>query len=296
MFDRFTNRLTITGTLVAHTALRVGTGRSLEPIGAELPVLRDELGRPVIPGASLKGVLRSYVESLVRAVTDDPQGACMSTGSEGDRCISPDEMKRIKRRFKDDDKGLADDDKRLAEEVWEKSCLVCRTFGSPWLASHVWMSDLPVEGATWFGQFQVRDGVAIDRDTGTVFEGQLYDYEVVPAGTRFECAIVAEGLEDWQLGMLWLGLQPLCRKEMAVGGFRSRGLGTVALDDFEARYFDLASDELAGRRAALLIDYVVSGEAGEKVEEDQARRWVSAFRREVAEQVLEEGSDAQTTD
>lgn len=270
MFDQFTNRLTISGTLVARTALRVGTGRSSESIGAELPVLRDAQGRPLIPGASLKGVFRSHVESLVRAVTDDRRGACAPTGD--DHCLGRDEVAHLKDRFKGDNEGLA-------KAIWKDSCLVCRTFGSPWVASHVWVSDLPVDEATWFGQFQVRDGVAVDRDTGTVAQGLLYNYEVVPAGTCFECEIVAEGLEDWQLGMLWLGFQPLLRGEMAVGGFRSRGLGTVALEDLNARYFELGSE---GGRAARLIDYIVSGTAGDPVERKNARRWVAVFKKKVA--------------
>jgi CRISPR-associated RAMP protein (TIGR02581 family) len=270
MFDQFTNRLSISGTLVARTALRVGTGRSSEPIGAELPVLRDARGRPVIPGASLKGVLRSYVESLVRAVTDERGGACAPMGKS--HCISDGEITELKQEFRDDGEGLAG-------AIWERSCLVCRTFGSPWLASHVWVSDLPVDEATWFSQFQVRDGVAVDRDTGTVGQGLLYNYEVVPAGTCFECEIVAEGLEDWQLGMLWLGLQPFLRSEMAVGGFRTRGLGAVGLDDFDARYFDLGPE---GRRAARLIDYVVSGATGDPVDKEKAQEWVAEFRAAVA--------------
>lgn len=55
MFDVFKNRLEITGTLTTVTALHIGVGRSTEPIGSDLPVLKDALGRPLIPGSSLKG-------------------------------------------------------------------------------------------------------------------------------------------------------------------------------------------------------------------------------------------------
>jgi CRISPR-associated RAMP protein (TIGR02581 family) len=270
MFDQFTNRLDISGTLIARTALRVGTGRSSEPIGAELPVLRDAQGRPIIPGASLKGVLRSHVESLVRAVVDDRYAACTPTREH--LCVSPEEINRLKEDHRDDDANLA-------QALWDKSCLVCRTFGSPWLSSHIWISDLPVDESTWFGQFQVRDGVAVDRDTGTVGQGLLYDYEVVPAGTRFDCEIVAEGVEDWQLGMVWLGLLPFLRGEIAVGGFSSRGLGTVVLEEIDARYFDLGPE---GSRAARLIDYVVSGMAGNPVDAEKTQGWVASFKTKVA--------------
>jgi CRISPR/Cas system CSM-associated protein Csm3 (group 7 of RAMP superfamily) len=193
-------------------------------------------------------------------------------------------------------KRKSEGDEELAQAIWRLTCLVCRTFGSPWLASHVQVSDLLVDKATWFGQFQVRDGVAIDRDTKTAGEGLLYNYEVVPAGTRFGCEITAKGLKDWQLGMVWLSLQPSFRGEMSVGGFRSRGLGTVALEDFEALYFDLEADELEGNRAAWLIDYVISDVPGESVDVERAQKWVTAFKARVASLPQQEGKDAQTTD
>jgi CRISPR/Cas system CSM-associated protein Csm3 (group 7 of RAMP superfamily) len=63
MFDTFKNRLEITGTLRTITALRISAGRSTEPIGSDLPVIKDALGRPLIPGASFKGALRSPLRS-----------------------------------------------------------------------------------------------------------------------------------------------------------------------------------------------------------------------------------------
>jgi CRISPR/Cas system CSM-associated protein Csm3 (group 7 of RAMP superfamily) len=67
-FAALQNRLHVRGTLVAQTALRIGTGRSNDVIGNDLPVLRDSLGAPFVPGASLKGAFRARVEALVRAV------------------------------------------------------------------------------------------------------------------------------------------------------------------------------------------------------------------------------------
>jgi CRISPR-associated RAMP protein (TIGR02581 family) len=68
MFDTFTNRLEITGTLTTVTALRISKGRSTEPIGSDLPVIKDALGRPLIPGSSFKGALRSRLESFLRGI------------------------------------------------------------------------------------------------------------------------------------------------------------------------------------------------------------------------------------
>jgi len=278
MFERFSNRLTVQGWLVAQTALRVGTGRATEPVGTDLPVMRDALGRPFIPGSSFKGALRARIESFVRAVVPDSRlGACVPTGGEEDRCIPNFEMAEIRQQAARE----RWDDVQFAGEVWQRSCLVCRTFGSPWLASHVQVRDLPVDETRWFDQFQVRNGVAIDRDTETAGAGLLYDYEVVPEGTRFDCRIVAENLKPWQLGMLWLGLQPFVVGQAAVGGFRSRGLGQVKFADGDPRlyFFSLNGD---GDVVDQLLDYLQSeDQRGSLVTSEQIERefkWVQAFK------------------
>ena len=64
-FETFKNRLEIKGKLTTVTALRISAGRSSEPIGSDLPVIKDMLGRPFIPGSSFKGALRSRLESFL---------------------------------------------------------------------------------------------------------------------------------------------------------------------------------------------------------------------------------------
>ena len=301
MFDQFSNRLTVQGWLVAETALRVGTGRATEPVGTDLPVMRDELGRPFIPGSSLKGALRANIESLIRGVVDGRYGACIPTGKDKDRCLPANDIKKGGLVLLEGMSTLRNkswDDAQMADEVWHRSCLVCRTFGSPWLASHVQVKDLAVDKARWFGQYQVRDGVAIDRDTETAASGLLYDYEVVPADTRFACQIVAENMEEWQLGLLWLALQPFVKGQASLGGFRSRGLGHVRLvgsnGEGEPRlyYFDLAGNDPIAR----LIDFLSADEKqGALVNPETPPTWVTAFKgklQRVRDQALQEVEDA----
>lgn len=264
MFDTFQSRLTIKGYLVADSALRIGTGRVSTVTGTELAVIRDTRGRPFIPGSSLKGALRSHLEALVRGRAsqdaDLNRFACDPTSNE---CLDADQMRRLKNEYRDNDAGLA-------EAVAQESCLVCQTFGSPWLASPVRVRDLPVVTSEWFDQFDVRDGVAIDRDKGTVAVGP-YDYEVVPAGTRFELHIVAENLADWQRGMLWLGLLALERGDVPLGGFTSRGLGWVRLEDKKVLFLE---------GAAALIDLIGGAKAGQEIDDqaEEPRTWADAFR------------------
>jgi CRISPR/Cas system CSM-associated protein Csm3 (group 7 of RAMP superfamily) len=88
---------------------------------------------------------------------------------------------------------------------------------------------LTVRPSQWFGQFEVRQGVSLDRDTETAANQLLYSFETVPPGTRFELEIAADNLLDWQKGLLLLGLQPFIRGAISLGGARSRGLGRVEL-------------------------------------------------------------------
>jgi len=268
VFDTFRNRLIVDGYLVAESGLHVGVGRAAEFVGTELPVIRDKHDRPFIPGSSLKGALRGHLEAVVRgmAPTDAHMKhvACDPTNDK-EVCLDAKRMRALKEEYGDDDAGLTE---ALAEEL----CLACQTFGSPWLASPVRVRDLPVVTDEWFGQFDVRDGVAIDRDKGTAADGKLYNYEVVPAGTRFELHIEAENLDEWQRGLLWLGLRALERGDVALGGFTSRGLGWVRLEDGDVRFFE---------GAQALLELMAGKEIGKEIYDDDGRPWVDAFHTEL---------------
>jgi len=296
MFNTLQTRLVITGRLMTESPLRIGTNRGAEPVGAELAALRNTSGEPFIPGSSLKGVLRSYLESILRAWYDSPFCACNPV-VEDDLCVVAGRKKLQEpqwhypqRQLPSKPIGLEDLRQGLENtpeaeltfnnRLVDNLCLICQVFGSPWLASHVRVTDLPVETDAWVGQFEVRDGVAIDRDKGTAASGMLYDYEVVPAGTPFTLNIVGENLVPWQAGLVWLGIRALAQGDLAVGGFTSRGLGWVKLVAFEARYFDVAD----------LMPLLAGGNIGALVTDEQARSWVQALRNRVKQ--LEEVAHA----
>jgi CRISPR/Cas system CSM-associated protein Csm3 (group 7 of RAMP superfamily) len=104
-------------------------------------------------------------------------------------------------------------------------------FGSPWLASRVRFTDLPLltEGA----EPELRDSVAIDREKESV--ANKYDFEAMPAGVRFKLEIVAENLDDHELGLLLLGVRELERGNIRIGGFKGRGLGVVTARKYALR-------------------------------------------------------------
>lgn len=221
MFDVFKNRLELTGTLTTITALRISQGRSTEPIGSDLPVVKDSFGRPFIPGASFKGAMRSRLESFLRGIVGSNRKLVANPAVEAEWSLTASEIRALKE--------ANSDDAALTRTIVKQTDLASRLFGSPWIASKFQVRDLTVLPDAWFGQYQERDGVSIDRDTETASDGKLYDFQVVPAGTPFEFKAVVENAEDWELGLLIVGLYQFENEMIPLGGGRSRGLGVVQL-------------------------------------------------------------------
>ncbi|MGC1527003.1 MAG: CRISPR-associated RAMP protein Csx7 [Phormidesmis sp.] len=239
MFDVFKNRLELSGTLTTVTALRISQGRSTEPIGSDLPVVKDALGQPLIPGSSFKGALRSRLESFLGGINPDfAQDPSQLVSTE-----ITEQVKRIKEQYKDDDAALT----VALDDITDK---VSKVFGSPWQASKFQVRDLTVKPESWFGQYQERDGVSIDRDTETAVDGRLYDFQVVPAGVEFEFRAVFENAKEWELGLLVMGLQQLKMQQIPLGGGNSRGLGVVQLDLDKVTWIDPEGEPAA------LLDYM----------------------------------------
>ena len=260
MFHKFICRLALEGKVETVTAIRIGAGRSTSPVSADLPVVRDAMNLPYIPGSSFKGVLRSYVESVLRGFAFDKTIVCNPT-TEGEACITGPDMNN----FREDRRKNKWDDERFSKEVLARTCWVCQLFGSSWYASRLQIRDLQAQKDLWFGQYQQRDGVVIDRDTETASEGKLYDFEVVPAGVKFDFEAIIDNASDWQLGMLYLGLTAFQKGALTIGGGSSRGLGQIKLSLDTASYVDTQN----------IMNYLTKGGAGVDA---NWQLWVDAFQ------------------
>ena len=274
MFEVFKNRLEIIGTLVTVTALRIGAGRSTEPIGSDLPVIKDALGRPLIPGSTFKGALRSRLESFLRGIdsqlAEDPANF---TNAERNK-----QVKEFKEQYENDDIGLTQALLGITDEV-------SRLFGSPWIASKFQVRDLTVPADAWFGQYQERDGVAIDRDTETAAEGKLYDFQVVPAGTPFEFRAVVENAEEWELGLLMIGLHQFKSEQIPLGGGRSRGLGVVRLEIDKMRWVDVENkpEFLLEYLQKLVMEDATAYEDAREYEDHWVRQLLNYLRSKISQ-------------
>jgi CRISPR-associated RAMP protein (TIGR02581 family) len=196
----------------AASGLRVGgAGGNL---GTDAPVLRDRRG-PLIPGSSLKGVLRSAAERLLRARAA-PVGAA-SVRAACDIIADP----------------CATGQKADQPVDINRLCRVCRLFGNHWLGARLTVGDLVVTpvmaGQPSRAVTVIRDGVAIDRNELKAAGRLKYDYEVVVPGTRFAGQLRVDDPDKGDLGLLLGLLDLLDLGVITVGGGASRGLGRLRL-------------------------------------------------------------------
>lgn len=251
------NRLLIQGDLVLTDALHIGSG--VGNLDTDAPVIMSA-GKPIIPGSSLRGVLRSGLERTLAGLHQlgaTPYWACGLYEPELDKnriCIGnlQHEQSRIAEQAlqeKEEKDGVA----AVWMELPKYLCDACRLFGAgSWLASRLRFTDLSIQGEY---AIDLRHGVGIHRDTGTAAPTIKFDQQVVCSGAIFRMKIVAENLDDIDKGLLALMLAPLCRGEVALGGSTNRGLGTCKLDD-QAKVYTLDLQDQENK--VKLIEYAMS--------------------------------------
>ncbi len=254
-FERFESRTIVNATLKMHTALSVGSRSSLEPTGTDLPVMKDPKGVPFIPGSSIKGVIRSQMERVLRSLDRKvtPLNACDPFGNP---CVSNDDKDDFVKGLKDVPDENREQD--LSQKIWDKSCTVCRLFGSPWLASRFAFRDARLANSPELMQItEIRDGVGIDRDRGAAKEGLKYDFEVVSPDAQFDIFIIAENVESWEIGLLLAVLRPWQEGYMPIGGKSTRGPGWGKLGDLSIKRVekqDLLNYLLQGKMNSISSD------------------------------------------
>jgi CRISPR-associated RAMP protein (TIGR02581 family) len=235
LLDTFQGRLRLEGVLTTRTALHIGAGGSGDPLGTDSPVVRTAAGRPYVPGSSLKGVLRSAAEALLRggSLQEEPAGekiwACDPIAGKDRVCVSHDRAKAIREEVAEEARRQEEepDYRKAAEKIWDESCTVCRLFGSLALAGRVRFADLPLRGEAPL--FELRNGVGIDRDKELAADGVLYDFEAVPPETEFELRVTVDNPTDPEVGLLLYLFHELDEGNLTLGGKASRGLGRVRI-------------------------------------------------------------------
>jgi CRISPR-associated RAMP protein (TIGR02581 family) len=270
------NRYIFTGKLVMLTAFHIGGGR-VTLSSSDSPVVLTPEQLPFIPGSSFKGALRSTIEKLVPSLPSEaeltscgliePHEGEEKPKSEKPLCPTVRQrditQERRRERSGDAEKNRA--------QVLEQLCNTCQLFGSPFAAARVNIGDLYMSSKDWNGVIQIRDGVAIDRDSEKAKDRLKYDFEVVPASATFDLTITLENATNEDLQLLCMGMSEFVHGFGFIGGKRSRGLGACRLDELKIRSLRLDEEGLDKKvRTERLKNYLLRGEASLEAEEREA--------------------------
>ncbi|MCX8193679.1 MAG: CRISPR-associated RAMP protein Csx7 [Nitrososphaeria archaeon] len=216
----------IEGIIVNETPLRIGVGRD-GPIGSPIDssVYRVN-GIPMIPGSSLKGVFRTFIESIV--------------SSKGYNVHQP-------------------WDKTVIEAEAEKNdfCIICGIFGSGELASHVKIYDsTPLENSNV--NVFTKTGIAIDREFGSVKSGHLFTEEFVVPKTKWRFRMDVYNIvlfpepEDDRGKVLRTLLDTLKSIGLSIGSRKSVGCGLIKLLEAEWKTYSIVDGVFKQKESGVL--------------------------------------------
>lgn len=204
--------------------IKSGSESAVNPVLPDMNFVRtinsDGKDTIYLPGASLKGVIRSHAERIARTLNVDccdpldPETACDS---------------RFQRNTTYD-----------GATTYKTLCTACRMFGHMVMASRFFIQDAyPDEPIT---KLPVRQMVAIDRRSGS--SANPFTMEVATEGV-FALNIVIRNFERWQVGLLALVLRDLREGYLRIGFGKSRGLGQISLtfDELHLSYTGIKASD-----------------------------------------------------
>lgn len=245
------NRYLFEGILEMQTALHIGGGK-ITLSSSDSPVVLTPEQKPFIPGSSFKGALRSAVEKIVPGLPDFSTCALVELSDEeiekrrarNEKVCPTARQREITQLRRNPPKGKTTKD--VLDEAISNLCDTCLLFGSPFTAARLNVSDLYMPDKEWGGMVQIRDGVAIDRDTEKARDGLKYDFEVVPASATFKLEILLENATKRDLQLLCVGLSEYVHRFGVIGGKRSRGLGVAQLKELQVSALELFEEGVEG--------------------------------------------------
>ncbi|MCS7132732.1 MAG: CRISPR-associated RAMP protein Csx7 [Aigarchaeota archaeon] len=237
--------ITLSGYLENVEPLRIGVGgQQLLTSIVDLAVIKVHLKGfevPYIPGSSLKGSFRSTAMALVQV-----KGLTACSGLAKDTCVDKEIEHGVKLRDMIEQLIRTGDSAEAMRKFFENSCILCKIFGAPGYMSRIVFGDAyPMDNVGNLLNFRIskRTGIAINRRTGAVFGGALYDVEFVEPGTRFRFEIRCRNLPNYAIGLLSAVTRLLHEGGVKVGGFKTRGFGRVKVIDPEMKIIDFGESK-----------------------------------------------------
>ena len=232
--------------LVNDPAVALANAVSFAPVFAG-----SDWERPVLPGSSVRGVLRAQAERIARTVSARKTGALVEFAAACAACDpfrtregDADDALRACSAVAESRERMTRQDLPFDDEARER-CLACELFGSTRQGSRLWIADAPHEGSP---SLRLRDFVAIDRFTGGALDGAKFDALPVYVPV-FRVELLLWEPADWELGALALALRDVHDGLATLGAHGSRGFGRA-----EVRRVTLGVGRVGSRGPALPAD------------------------------------------
>jgi CRISPR/Cas system CSM-associated protein Csm3 (group 7 of RAMP superfamily) len=232
--------------LTNDTVLSTLSGFDHAPL---LEVMLNKESAAIVPGSSLRGVLRSQAERIARTLTTFETNSAEEFGR---KCPACDPLQRPN-KTEAQNRPLASCDSLLknvltdpADETKDEHlCLACLLFGSTRRGSRFIVEDA-------FSQEKlsnkVLDFLAIDRFTGGGKDGAKFD-AVALWRPAFSVHLHLENPADWELGWLLLTLRDVADGLVPIGFGGAKGFGQAEIDNFKLGYGFIGDEDFTGPAA-----------------------------------------------
>lgn len=234
MFRELKNEAKIS--VVLHTksplSIRSADGKLMDPTVCDMQCIKSRYqgkNTVIIPGSSLKGVIRSRYEKIARLFGSD----CCNILDRNKCCHKPKNWNEIPYE-------------EQGRYVYQSMCPACKLFGSTEIASRIYFADAYPMGECVIGE---RTGVGINRITGAAQKGALYDFEVVEDG-RFLVNITLKNYELYQMALLMFVLKDLDEGYVSLGAATTRGNGRMEVERLDVCFREYRKD-IKGWRGAV---------------------------------------------
>ena len=225
MQDKIRARYVIECVIETCEPLHVGAGKSVEFVTTvDCPIIRtrklDGEEVPVIPGSSIKGVLRAHFSRILGSIPDDV------VKSRGFKKMDLSNYNNLEEFEKD----FAAESEEGKVRLLPKIGTLEKFFGISGLAAPIRITDAEPEANP---EVQARTHVKIDMGTDRAKEGGLFTVEFVEGRFRFKIVfdeLDSEHYEDVNKFFHEVFVTSLERGlELHIGGMKSRGYGLCVL-------------------------------------------------------------------
>lgn len=257
---------------------------------------RRENGKFVLPGSSIRGVLRSQAEKIARTIVtlnstkDEFLNKCPACNPLADLNTPLTSCSSLFREYKKKEKS---DDEQINEA---KLCLACRFFGSSDRGSRLHVSDGYLINPP---NIRIMDFLAIDRFTGGGKEGAKFDALVLwqPA---FKSRIFIENVENWSLGWMMLVLKDIKDGFLSFGGGENKWFGKATMENGEIKVGVVAEEflpsglKMTDSKEGIFFTQTLALDSLFQNTEYAVDRWIQEFHSVLSEFRREEGFSLET--